>query len=64
MFYQRIAFRCDSPTSVLKRIGDADVPSPREIDSVTQSLVIGLLEKDPAHRSPYEVESRDFDPSK
>jgi serine/threonine protein kinase len=50
MAYGKTPFFCESKAKLFKRIAQADVPFPTEIDSSIQSLIVGLLEKDPTKR--------------
>jgi serine/threonine protein kinase len=43
-------FCCESKAKLFKRIAQAEVPFPDGIDSKVESLIIGLLEKDPIKR--------------
>jgi serine/threonine protein kinase len=54
MLYGRTPFYCEIRAKLFKRIAQAEVPFPSEIDRAAQSLVIGLLEKNPAKRFGFE----------
>jgi serine/threonine protein kinase len=54
MMYGRTPFYCKSRAKLFKRIAQADVPFPSEMDPVAQSLIIGLLERDPGKRFGFE----------
>jgi serine/threonine protein kinase len=54
MFYGRTPFVCESAAKLFSRIARAEIPFPRDIDPIGQSLIIGLLEKDPARRFGFE----------
>jgi serine/threonine protein kinase len=54
MLCGKTPFCCESRAKLFKRIAQAEVPFPEDIDTVAQSLVIGLLEKEPGKRFGFE----------